>query len=925
MIKLKQGVFAPPRIAMRISKSLLCLFLMLVLFGAGWAQSIYVDQNSTNEEQDGTELYPYHDVGAAVAHAAGDEAVDTIIILPGIYRENISMISFPHNLTFRSIFDPLLNNQEIISSTIIQGAEDVFDSVFYISQFNQENAQISFKGLSIRNGKGHFVHYDDENGPHYDNWTQGGGICVYSDGNRERHVSIDWCNIYENYACWGAGIYGDNVSFIISNTNIHDNALYFRHRQLPPDTHLDGRFNGSKGGGIYISGGWSTISNCKIYNNRSYLEESHELYNPLCYGNAAALVWRNTCSIGDVGLILEGCEIYGNITDTADELMRIFDWPFRDIVQIQRSRHPLEPGEEGYNHVEINQCTITDNIIISETPGPNDPYVNTAVGILRLFAENHILGTINNNIVYGNTAGGSVNNQDVSLVHQLYGGSYDDNSGIFMPIRIPIKHCCVNDAHNEDLYYDEGSGSIDLEPLFVDAESRNFNLLWDIAAISPCIDSGYPLWTGDIDLPPTDMGANPYPLAHNYDRYEMPRPVSPFQREEVKWMSFPVLNEITAGHCINSNFFEQIAGPDILYWVQFKPLYSSVITMHYDENNLDNGYQVVNSTQGYKIRLQGSNQQVLDINTTGYLEPADTVVNLHSYSSYGENWVGYFCRESTKPLEALASVLEHLSVIKTSRWSMYKLPDGSWIHSNSFVLNRGDMVVLHSESNCSFTWDTSNPVPSFALSSPSAFDYAEKPDYTSFYVSLPQAKNSPVPDEIGLYVNGVCKGAVVVEDNLLHICAYLEDGEEITAENSSLVFYYATKSAPVSKSIYSLSNSLLKSSKGPETYYMAEIKDFANSIPVSPSTIVQQNYPNPFNPSTTISYEIPEDGAVRLDIYNIKGQMVKTLINTHQALGPHTAIWDGKDSNGRSCASGVYYYRLTNSSQQLIKKMLMLK
>ncbi|MDD3563498.1 MAG: hypothetical protein PHR32_07485, partial [Candidatus Cloacimonetes bacterium] len=228
---------------------------MLVLFGAGWAQSIYVDQNSTNEEQDGSELYPYHEVGAAVAHAVGDEAVDTIIILPGTYRENISMISFSHNLTFRSIFDPLLNNQEIISSTIIQGAEDVFDSVFYISQFNQENAQISFKGLSIRNGKGHFVHYDDENGPHYDNWTQGGGICVYSDGNRERHVSIDWCNIYENYACWGAGIYGDNVSFIISNTNIHDNALYFRHRQLPPDTHLDGRFNGSKGGGIYISGG----------------------------------------------------------------------------------------------------------------------------------------------------------------------------------------------------------------------------------------------------------------------------------------------------------------------------------------------------------------------------------------------------------------------------------------------------------------------------------------------------------------------------------------------------------------------------------------------------------------------------------------------------------------------------------------------
>jgi len=130
---------------MRISKPLLSLFLMLVLCGAGWAQSIYVNQSSVYEEQDGSELYPYHEVGAAVAHAVGDEAVDTIIILPGIYRENISLINFPHNLTFRSIFDPLLNNQEIISSTIIQGAEDVFDSVFYISQCN---GQISFWGLN---------------------------------------------------------------------------------------------------------------------------------------------------------------------------------------------------------------------------------------------------------------------------------------------------------------------------------------------------------------------------------------------------------------------------------------------------------------------------------------------------------------------------------------------------------------------------------------------------------------------------------------------------------------------------------------------------------------------------------------------------------------------------------------------------------
>ncbi len=779
--------------------------------------------------------------------------------------------------------------------------------------------RIICRGLSIRNGKGHFV----GDYLHPDNWSQGGGICVYSDGNRERHVSIDWCNIYENYACWGAGIYGDNVSFIISNTNIHDNALYFRHRQLPPDTHLDGRFNGSKGGGIYISGGWSTISNCKIYNNRSYLEESHELYNPLCYGNAAALAWRNTCSIGEVGLILEGCEIYGNITDTSDEQMQVYDWPFRDIVQIQRSRHPFEPGEEGYNHVEINQCTITDNIIISETPGPNDPYVNTAVGILRLFTENHILGTINNNIVYGNTAGGSVNNQDVSLVHQLYGGSFDNNTAIFRPIRIPIKHCCVNDAHNLALYLDEGSGSIDLEPLFVDLESRNFNLRWDETVISPCIDRGNPAILDELDGTPSDIGAKPYLIAHDYKRYAMPGYAS---RERIKWMSYPVLNEITNDFCLNESFFSPIVDPDILDYVMYKPYHSSAVhSMRYDQNSLQLGSEIVTSIQGYKVRLQDDCLAITNIHSPGFLIPPETVVNLHGFAESGANWVGYFVKESTKPLKALFSVLDHLDRIETSKWTMVKQADGSWIHSDRFVLNYGDLVILHSDSECSFVWETPNPVAPLTLGSPISFTYSEKPSYTPFYISLPDAKSGELPSEIGLYVNGVCKGAVVVQDSLLHICAYLEDGEVITPDNSFLVFYDPAKSAISNKSIYRMNNKQFTQTKSPSTYYKISITDPQNCLPVNPLTKMDQNYPNPFNPTTTIRYNLPEDGHVQIFVYNLKGQLVKQLLNKRESLGTHSIIWDGKDKNGRTCSSGVYYYRLNNNSTSITKKMLMLK
>ncbi|MCB5251620.1 MAG: T9SS type A sorting domain-containing protein, partial [Candidatus Cloacimonetes bacterium] len=915
----------PPRIAMCVNKTLLFLFLMLVFLGAAWAQSIYVDQNSTNDEQDGSELYPYHQVGDALNHAVDDDAVDTIIILPGTYSENLNIINFPRNLTFRSTFDPLLNNEEIISTTIIQGVEDAFDSVFYLSHCS---GQINFWGLSIRNGKGHFVNYDD----YPDNWTQGGGICSIGTDSLEQYVSIDWCNIYENYACWGGGIYGIYASFTISNTNIHNNALYFRHLELPPDTHGLGRYNGSKGGGIYLAGGWSTISQCKIYSNRSYLEESHELYNPLCYGNASALVWRNTCAANDIGIIMEDCEIYDNITSTLDEQMQVFDWPCRDIVQIQRGVHSVEPGTgNGYNHVEINQCTITENKIITEDPGPNDPSVNAAVGILRLFDENHILGTINNNIVYGNTAG-SAYNQDVSLVHQLYGGFYDDQHTpmIFRPTRIPIKYCCVNDAHNAGLYLDEGGGSIDKEPLFVDADSRNFSLRWDADAISPCIDSGNPAILDLIDYTPSDIGAKPYLVAHDYEKYVMP---SYAGRERIKWMCFPVLNEITNGSCMNENFFSPIVDISILDYVKYKPYLSvDVRSMVYDEDYLlQYGSEIVKSTQGYKVKLQDDCLAITNIHSPGFLIPPDTVVNLHRFEGdagnpgYGANWVGYFVKESTHPLKALHSVLDHLSRIETAKWTMIKQADGSWINSSRFVLNYGDLVILHSDRNCSFVWETPNPVAPFTLASPTAFTFQEKSSYTPFYISLPDAKNGELPSEIGLYVNGVCKGAVVVEDHLLHICAYLDDGEVLTPDNSFLVFYDPAKSARSNKSIYRMNYKQLSPTKSPSTYYMVNITDPQNSLPVPATTKIHQNYPNPFNPDTTIRYELPEDGDVQISVYNLKGQLVKQLLNRRESIGTHSIIWDGRDSDGRTCSSGVYYYRINNNGTSITKKMLMLK
>ncbi len=93
-----------------------------------------------------------------------------------------------------------------------------------------------------------------------------------------------------------------------------------------------------------------------------------------------------------------------------------------------------------------------------------------------------------------------------------------------------------------------------------------------------------------------------------------------------------------------------------------------------------------------------------------------------------------------------------------------------------------------------------------------------------------------------------------------------------------------------------------------------------------PNTIsLAQNYPNPFNPSTTISFYLPSNMACKLEIYNIRGQKVHTLLNENMMAGKHSVVWGGKDANGRSVSSGVYFYRLVTPNRSQTSKMLLMK
>jgi hypothetical protein len=86
-----------------------------------------------------------------------------------------------------------------------------------------------------------------------------------------------------------------------------------------------------------------------------------------------------------------------------------------------------------------------------------------------------------------------------------------------------------------------------------------------------------------------------------------------------------------------------------------------------------------------------------------------------------------------------------------------------------------------------------------------------------------------------------------------------------------------------------------------------------------------QNYPNPFNPDTRIMFNVPQQAEVRLNVYNVMGQLVRTLASGTFTMGQHEVTWDGRDQNGMSVSAGIYLYRLEGQGVNVTKKMLLMK
>ncbi len=154
-------------------------------------------------------------------------------------------------------------------------------------------------------------------------------------------------------------------------------------------------------------------------------------------------------------------------------------------------------------------------------------------------------------------------------------------------------------------------------------------------------------------------------------------------------------------------------------------------------------------------------------------------------------------------------------------------------------------------------------------------------------------------DELGLHPDSVYILSEIINDR-----SWERTGEELQSITTSLNGYHSN--------VYVIADSVVAWDVG-EDY----------ELPLEFS--LSQNYPNPFNPDCIISFTLPHYKEVKLEIFNIMGQKVRTLVNNKMNPGHHQVLWNGKDDYGNLIASGVYFYRIESGDFKAARKMVMIK
>jgi hypothetical protein len=568
-------------------------------------------------------------------------------------------------------------------------------------------------------------------------------------------------------------------------------------------------------------------------------------------------------------------------------------------------------------------------------------FINNYASSMEVPAYGGAIFSINSNIeitnctFYSNDAssmygacGGAIffNNSNAISRNSIY---WRNMSGAFLETQIEmedsqltIEYC---DIENNIF---TGIGNIDLNPLFEDPENGNLHLLPN----SPCIDAGDPdpIYY-DPDGTVNDMGALYYDQSGDLPYTGPVWYVAPFGNNE------------------NEGSFEfpfQTIQRGILYAADG----DSVIVMDgtycgFGNKNLDfDGKSItVKSENGAENTIIDCEQEGcgfyfhLDEESTSVLD-GFSIINGYAYCGGG-----IYCRSSSP-------TIKNVVLNNNTSYSNYP-PSGGGIslnYSNPYIINT---LIINNTSLCSgaglYCWHFSSPeIINCTFSNNSATSSAGS--IMCAALCHPVITNSILwnnnPDEIEGYINNVTviysdiEGGWNGEGNIDEDPLFVETDEHPYSllEDSPCIDAGIPDTTGLNLPPWDIIGNLrIWDGDGNGTAIIdmgayeygapPYVKVEDNIIVQNPAVFLHKNYPNPFNPTTTINYSLKENVKVSLKIYNIKGQLVKTLVNDIKPAGEHSIIWDGRDYNGNRVSSGIYFYKLKAGDFQKVRKMILLK
>jgi hypothetical protein len=344
-----------------------------------------------------------------------------------------------------------------------------------------------------------------------------------------------------------------------------------------------------------------------------------------------------------------------------------------------------------------------------------------------------------------------------------------------------------------------------------------------------------------------------------------------------------------------------------------------------------NGIESVESTKGYKLNILEGSYTIYNHLMAGAERIApDTELFLHA----GWNDVPYFLEQSQHPSEAFPqAVLDVMSSINGEYWFMIRR-NGEFVVKRlcgppvkgfeCYTLQDGAMYQVHVTQSISFQWNQPpEPIDSYVPPELVHFQPEKLPDYIP--VVIEDIEGDTGIAEIGVMQEGICVGAQVVDGYPINLQVYTDD-------LSTVQFVYADADglllpAGQGETVTGAGKRLAvqtyeRTQSGAAVITLARGTGDADQ----PTDFrILSAHPNPFNPTTTIRILLPEAGVIRLDIYNLAGQRVATLVDGHLQAGVHELGWNGQVDDGTAAASGIYYGVLSHGSERSTVKLLLVK